>query len=399
VVKEANALSTAGYEVFVVFAQHASWFLAADQHILDHATWKGQAIELGSERLRDRAYFYVVRLRSFLFQLLARITLRSPFAELAYCRYLPEQFWFAVRARADLYIGHNPQSLPVVAWAARWAGAKYGFDYEDFHQGERLADSAEMLSDRLLRAIEERYITGAAHLTASSSGIAREVAALHEIPEPQTILNVFPWADRPELVSVSRSPKRQNLSLYWFSQIVGLDRGLQDVIQAMGGLPAQVELHIRGNRSAEVESELMRLAQKCGVRNRIIFHDVVMPQDLVSAAANHDVGLCLEFPSNLNRDLCVTNKLFVYMLAGLALIASRTRGQSELLDSDPCIGFLYNPGNSEELANIIGRLMSDWKLLVDAKRRSLEACRRRWNWEQESRALIDAVDQVCDNQK
>ena len=29
---------------------------------------------------------------------------------------LPPQLFLAVRIRADLYIGHNPQSLPIVAW-------------------------------------------------------------------------------------------------------------------------------------------------------------------------------------------------------------------------------------------------------------------------------------------
>jgi glycosyltransferase involved in cell wall biosynthesis len=82
------------------------------------------------------------------------------------------------------------------------------------------------------------------------------------------------------------------------------------------------------------------------------------------------------------------------MLAGLAVIASRTRGQSEVLAATPGVGFLYQPGDIEALASIIERLANDRALLASTRQAALEAARSRWNWELESRALVAAVDAV-----
>ena len=71
---------------------------------------------------------------------------------------------------------------------------------------------------------------------------------------------------------------------------------------------------------------LWRLAEARGVPEQIHFHPIVPPEALLACASVHDVGLCLEVPLSANKDACISNKIFVYMLAGLAIVASRTRG-------------------------------------------------------------------------
>jgi glycosyltransferase involved in cell wall biosynthesis len=366
-----------------------------DQDILDHAKWRGRVVENWPAGVWRRILRVQIAARLRFFRAVSKLSLRSPIAELAYSRYILEQLWIAIRIRADLYIGHNPQSLPVVAWAARLTGAKYGFDFEDFHQGETRLNEAGSLSSQLLSAIEARHVHGAQHVTAASWGIANEVAALHDIAKPITILNVFKWADRAKLLSAkkiaSRSPE---LSLYWFSQIVSLDRGIQDVIQAMGRVREPIVLHIRGLLNPDVQAQLMLLAQTSGVKNQLTFHGLVPPDELLATAVEHDVGLCLETPAVLNREICITNKMFLYLLAGLAVVASRTRGQSEVLAKCPEAGFLYDSGNIEQLAFIIERLARDPGLLAKAKASALTAARDCWNWEHESRTLVASIDRL-----
>ena len=128
VVKEADALSAAGYDVLVLFAQDTEWTRPLDQRILEKAKWRGRAIEVWPNGVQRRGLRILLKARLTIFRILSRFLKFAPIAELAYSRYLLEQLWLAVRAKASLYIGHYPQSLPVVAWAARLTGAKYGFD-------------------------------------------------------------------------------------------------------------------------------------------------------------------------------------------------------------------------------------------------------------------------------
>ena len=391
VVKEADALKAAGYDVVVLFAQHAEWTCAMDQRILDRAAWRGEAVRAWPRSVIYRASNLVASARMKVFRQLSRFIMSPPIVEFAYCRYLFCQLWSAVRVRADLYIGHNPQSLPIVAWAARITGAKYGFDFEDYHQGEAPSKDRGLTASRLLAALESRYLPKACHITTSSWGISAKVAATYGVARPSTVLNVFNWSDRSRLPSERERVEAGPLSLYWFSQIVSLDRGLEDAIQALQYVTLPVVLHIRGNAPAKTKSNLLALARICGVESQIFFHDPVAPEDLLASAIVHDVGLCLEVPFTINRDICVTNKMFLYMLAGLAIIASRTSGHAEVLTRSPDIGFLYENNDARSLAIVIERLARDKELLATTKARALDAARRQWNWERESNVLIASV--------
>ena len=181
------------------------------------------------------------------------------------------------------------------------------------------------------------------------------------------------------------------MSLYWYSQVISLDRGLQEVILAVGRIGPGIELHIRGHLGPESSPVLHRLIAEVGMTGRVVFHDPVPPDDLLSRAAEHDVGLCLEVPHTENRDLCITNKLFIYLLAGLVVVATRTHGQRKIVESAPGIGFLYDSGNVDALADTISRLRDQPDLLARGRAKALQAAEDRWNWEHESRVLVAAI--------
>jgi glycosyltransferase involved in cell wall biosynthesis len=191
-----------------------------------------------------------------------------------------------------------------------------------------------------------------------------------------------------------RDRRGHDVSLYWYSQVVGLDRGLQDVIRAAGLWRGRVQLHIRGKLRADVKAELSRHASECGSADRVFFQPVVPPGELLARAAEHDIGLALEQPVNASRRLTVTNKLFFYMLAGLALAASETEGQRAILATCPAAGFLYQPGDYKALAAGLQELIDSPARLRQSKEAALRAAHERWNWEAESRKLTSLVASV-----
>src|SRR5262249_37547369 len=153
--------------------------------------WRGIAIAAWPEGIAQRTKNMMLRARVAFFRALAKMSTAAPVAELAYSRYLREQLRAATAIRADLYIGHNPASLPIVALAARYTGAKYGFDFEDFHAGELMAGQQPGPLERLRTILEARYLQGASYFTAASWGIADEARKAHGISKPATVLNVF----------------------------------------------------------------------------------------------------------------------------------------------------------------------------------------------------------------
>lgn len=391
VVKEADALSAAGFAVRVVASQHVGWAADWDEELMRNRKWKLDSIRWDQSTNEARRIRVRSGLRQQGFALLARASNGWGFAERAYARLFNEQLAIATRVPADLFIAHNPQALPVAAAAAKHFGVGFAFDSEDFHTGEFPESAHASKAYRLLTHLEAKYLPQCVYVTSPSDPISRALAARYEIPEPITVANVFSWSDRNEIDGLVKDRKGGSLSLYWYSQIIGLDRGLQDVIRAASLLSEPVQIHLRGDMDESVKRELLRVAADYSVASMILFHKPVPPSELLSRAAEHDVGLALEQPVTENRQLTVTNKIFFYLLAGLAVAATSTRGQQAIYQTCSDAGFLYPPGDYKALAVGLQRFLDSPQLLFEAKTAALRAAETQWNWETESKKVVELV--------
>lgn len=392
-VKEADALVEAGYEVRVVACQWESWATKADRELLAQRRWRYQG--LNWSRDRRPALFWYSRFRHRAAGRLLSLTHHGGVAERAAGRIVPELIRAAASEPADLFIGHNLPSLPVVVSAARTWNARVGFDAEDCHSRMQLRRKGLPARDPLACYLEEKYLHRCDYLTAASPQIAEAYAADYRLPLPVTLLNVFPLSQRPQGFR-NREGGIQPLRLYWFSQTIGADRGVEDVVKAMGllrGIP--VELHLRGNWQPGYRRSLHRLADSVGVAfHRILAHEPSPPDEMVRLAAPYDVGLALEHPVSVNREICLTNKIFTYLLAGNAVVATATPAQRALMDSLGEAGVCYEPGDAACLAR---RLQAWWEnpaQLHHARAASWRWGSLRFNWDTEKKKFLHVVEQA-----
>jgi glycosyltransferase involved in cell wall biosynthesis len=242
--------------------------------------------------------------------------------------------------------------------------------------------------------LERRYLKRVAVVTAASPGIADAYAARYRIPPPTPILNVFPRSLRPP--ALRETETTGPLTLYWFSQVIGPDRGLEDVVQAMGMLKGcDIRLHLQGSWPAAYREDLMGLASSHGVDSeRIVYLPTAPPDDLVHIAARYDIGLSLERRDPINRDICQTNKLFVCLLAGNALALTDTAGQRAIACDISDAAFLYSPGDASALASQLRRWHDDRAALQRAREAAWEAGERRYNWDVEKDVLLGVVERT-----
>lgn len=394
VIKEADALTAAGFSVRVVASQHVEWVVAWDRELMASRNWKHDPVRWDGTDLSSKRIRLMTGLRQRGFQVLAKGTTRSNTTERAFARLYDIQLAKAKVEKADLYIAHNPAALPVAAAAADHFGVSFAFDSEDFHSGEFTAAERNSESFRLLSDLEAKYLPRCVYVTVPSEQIAAALAERYAIPRPTAIHNVFSWSDRAKLDGKIKDRRGEALSLYWYSQIVGLNRGLQDVIRAASLLSEPVQLHLRGDVSSEVKDQLLQLAAECSVADQVFFHSPVPPDELLSRAAEHDIGLALEQPVSENKSLTVSNKLFSYLLAGLGIAATNTAGQRVIMQSCPQAGFVYEAGDHRALAAELQKLIDSPELLSRRKSAALNAARKRWNWEEESRRLVAVVSSV-----
>ena len=175
-------------------------------------------------------------------------------------------------------------------------------------------------------------------------------------------------------------PEEAPVSIHWFSQTIGLGRGLDTLFQALDGLEGNWELHLRGN----LKGYEQWLEQACptGVRERLKVHVLVENEELLSRIAEHDIGFAGELAEPPSRNLTITNKFFQYLQAGLAVVASDTAGQREAVAQVGGGALLFPNGEAPILRKLLQSLILNKTDLQEHRRMAWEPGERLC-WEKE----------------
>lgn len=379
-VKEAAALRDAGFRVHVVYGRHFRAAEALDADLLRDAGWQCTPVPYGANR------------RAFAGRVLQRLARH-------WTRAFPTHLRPAVRAQhsesgrfaaaaaaigADLYIGHCIAGLAAAAAAASRSGTLYAFDAEDFHEAETTHANAAAIA-----AIQRRFLPQARYITASSPLIADAYRTRYGV-EPKVVLNVFSTSDAPSQPVIRRrisaeSPAR----LYWFSQTIGPDRGLEQMLPILARMRTPAELNLRGFVSVSYRNEIDQRARDAALKFPVKWLPPESPTKMVRLAAEAHVGLSLECSSPLNRDLCLTNKVFTYLAASLPQLLSPTRAQRALAgDLGEAALLVEQP---ETTAQSLDALLQDSRRYESACTTASLRFRTRYCWDIERATFLQSV--------
>lgn len=389
-VKEADALSEKGYKVTALCSYWSEWGYKFDKEILKNAKWK--CIYIGGTPYSEKFKYNYTRIR---FKSARKFYKKFNFLQTyALSRTAPELINAAKKIKADLYIGHNLGALPAVVEAATYNNSKSGFDTEDFYSGMSSQNGNLSIDDQLAEHFENNYLKKCDYITGASKKISEEYAIKYGIDEPETILNVFPLSLRP--LKFREHQKDQPLKLFWFSQTLGNGRGIEDVVKALGLLNKQdIELHLLGSCSNEYKNSLLRFFQSVDSNSKnIFFYEPILADEIVKFSSNFDIGLSLEQPETLNRNICLTNKTFSYFLAGNAIIATNTQGQADIASAASNAIKSYKPNDIESLVAIIENWHKNRNDLEEARKSSWEYGTSIYNWDLEKNKFLSLVGKV-----
>lgn len=385
-VKEADALTEAGYLVKVLYCYRVEWATELDKVELIHVRWSYSLI--GGSPKKNKLSYHWTRLRRKLSEIFPYFPLS---VERSICQAFDELLKAAIREKADLYIAHTPGALPVAARAANFLGKRYAFDAEDFHTGEL---SLKHPQSKQIQKLEGKLLPKAAYITAASPLIAEAYEQQYSLLQGVvTINNVFPLYLQPIFrAKTEKSPLR----LFWFSQTLGRDRGLEEVLEALSLLDdIPIEIGLLGNCTDFNKKYFLSFLKN--YNHQIEFLPVRSQMELVQLSATYDIGLALERSSPLNRDICLTNKLFTYLLSGNAILASETRAQKEFLRNYPQVGYSYPQGGIEEISKVLRHYWEVPEILEEHRKAAWSLAREKLNWDVEKKKIINIVKIISES--
>jgi len=387
-VRNADALSEAGYRVHVVAGRHFPQADALDAELFRRAIWTYTQVGPGSgaralvrKAGRQLARAVVTHPRFASIPIAAR-AFNSESARLAAA---------AAQVSADFYLGHCLAGLPAAAFAAKQRGVPYGFDAEDFHDAETEASMADRADSTARRVLQSALLPGCSHLTAASPLIGAQFESTYGV-SPSTLLNVFPVSEGPH-VPADPGPVTEERAarFYWFSQTIGPGRGLESVIRIMGRMRTPSELHLRGFVSADYMSELRSLSRQAGVARDIHFLPPGSPAEMPLLAATADLGLSTEERHPLSRDLCLTNKVFAYLLAGIPQLLAKTRAQADIAPTLGSAALLCDLWQTEDAARLLDSFFSDARQVSAARLAAWDLARHIFCWDKEKEKLLASI--------
>lgn len=315
---------------------------------------------------------------------------------------MAKHLWQEARKQeADLYIGHLEEGM----WAAeklRREGKRVGVDMEDWYSEDLLPEARNDRPIRLLKKLEKNLLCHGTYSSCTSEAMADALVKEYGCRRPVVVRNVFPlkdregldgkWKDRPGMSKwmernnpTEERPKEAPVSIHWFSQTIGPGRGLEILFQALEGTGGNWELHLRGN--LKEYKKWLQAVCPAGVRQRLTVHGLVKNEELPSRISEHDIGYAGELREPRNKDLTISNKLFQYLQAGLAVVASDTEGQKEAAREAKKAAKIYPAGSVAELRKEISQMVGSNEYRIASRRAAWEA-EEALCWERESEKLV-----------
>lgn len=254
----------------------------------------------------------------------------------------------------------------------RRLGSRLVYDAHELYP--EMFASTSALYVGLWRLLEHRLIGSADGVVTVNRSIAGELRRRHRLPiTPTVVMNCPPLQPLPGDPDEGRAGEFRLLYLGRYNA----ERGLLGMLRAMPLVDRRAVLCLRGG--GPLQAALEGEARLLGVADRVRFLPAVAPDRLVGAMGGYAIGIVPYLPTSLNNYLCTPNKLFEYLMGGLAVVASDLPELRAVVAGEG-LGLLYAPGDPMDLARAIHALLADPARLEVARAAARRAAEGRYNW-------------------
>lgn len=288
----------------------------------------------------------------------------------------------ARNGRPGVWVANDWLALPIAAEGVRRHGGVLVYDSHEFATEEY----AERLDWRLfqrpiVRTIEARFIRQAAVVTAVSQGIADELGRIYRLKVP-----VFASRNMPPYEACDFRPVGERIKVLYHG-VVAPGRGLHETLESVPLWRSDRVLTIRGPASPPDYMEgLIRKAEELGVSDRVTFEAPIPTSQLARAAAEHDIGFFALPGHSKHNEYALPNKVFEYMMGGLALILSDLTEMRRIIETYRT-GVLLEALTPQAIAATVNGITREE---INAyKRAALEAAKE-LHWDRDAERTMDA---------
>lgn len=253
----------------------------------------------------------------------------------------------------DIIIGHNISTLfPVFNISQKW-NIPFGYDIEDFDPGMLFPNAGNDYKE-VCEILYKKILSQASYITSASDLIGEySLKLIGNHKNHKTIINSFPGR---EFVDIGIELKKQTaqteaLKIVWFSMTISRNRGLEEFFEAVSELTFPMEITLIGSMQEEFRDTVILPLQQRVPNLQLSIIDPLPQAILHQQLVNFDIGLALEISTgDLNKNICLSNKIVAYAQAGIYILASNTLGQNKFISDHKTNGTICEL-NKESILN------------------------------------------------
>lgn len=305
---------------------------------------------------------------------------RIPFQVLKYLEFCLRVIVFTRGKRIRVINVHSVDLLPLgvaLKWMLR---AKLVYDA---HELETEQFGLEGVRRRVAKRIERACIGKADLIIVVSKGIENWYREEYGTTNIVTLINSPKYQEPQRTHKLHESlniSKDRKILIYQGKLARG--RGIEKLLEAFAGEPASGYVLV-----CMGYGELAPMIQHWALAHEnIYFHDAVSPGVVLEYTAAADVGVSyIENPS-LNGRLCLPNKLFEYITAGLPIIVNDVPEQRRVVEESG-IGIVLRELTPNSLCDALQRIEGMEK---NELRANLRRVARAASWDRQAEVMMDA---------
>jgi glycosyltransferase involved in cell wall biosynthesis len=316
--------------------------------------------------------------------------------------FLIQAVWLLIRSTllllqtsADAYHAHDTKTMPACFLAARLRRKPLIFDAHELPLSNESETTHWRGIIRLFSGLLALMVPRCAGVITISPPIAQEIHKRYAGPGVTLIRNM------PASRAVPKSDRlRHYLGLSTEVRIAlyqgGLEasRGLDRLICAAPFLKQDIAIVLMGPDIEGIQPQLEALIHSERVTDRVKIVPSVPYAEILDWTASANIGLIIYAPDHsLNVKMCLPNKLFEYLMAGLPVLASQLDAVADIINTYD-VGQIVSSLRPTDIAAAINTLVGNPLAYARMRRNALIAAQQELCWEKESHRLIHLYHEI-----
>lgn len=297
-------------------------------------------------------------------------------------------FFILLFKRADVLVANDLDTLLANYCAKKFKrSATLVYDsHEYFTEVPELSSRPRV--QRIWLRIERKIFPSLHKVYTVNQSIAQIYSHLYQ-KNVKVVRNISPLWKPLELLDKQTLEIPENKSLIILQGAgINIDRGAEEAVEAMQYVDAVLMIVGDGDVLPLLKKRVIVL----NLQERVLFFGKQSYDRMMNYTHFADIGLTLDKPSNLNYKLSLPNKVFDYMHAGTAVVATDIKEVAHVVQTHK-IGEILTELTVELLAETLNNLLQDPERLSSYKQNCNSAAQLE-NWEKETEVLKEIYPYV-----